>query len=50
LARHFTQYACMFPPSLKLFAINNKPFLASMSSAVHAQIATKPIYIKNFYI
>ena len=24
LARHFTQYACIVPPSLKLFDINNK--------------------------
>jgi hypothetical protein len=29
LARHLTQYACMIPPSFKLFAINNKLLLGS---------------------
>jgi hypothetical protein len=50
LARHFTQYACMIPPSLKLFDINNKTIAALVSSAAHVQILFFHAQISNFYI
>jgi hypothetical protein len=39
LARHFTQYACIVPPFLEIFALYNKPIATLVSRVTYKRKA-----------